>query len=137
MTDQLDIFAPRWKPADFDETKLTSEEQRLLAVLKVHIGRARAVRIKDLANYLTIDDRKVREILKHLSEHHIIAIGSAVSRGENGEPPGVFLIKTAEEYEEWKRQEKGRALSILKRIAIHERCTAKELYGQLAMELDA
>ena len=81
-----------------------------MAMLKVHIGRARAVRVKDLGNYLTMDERNLREILKHLSERHIIAIGSAVSRGKNGEPPGVFLIKTAEEYDEWKRQEKGRAL---------------------------
>jgi hypothetical protein len=40
-----------------------------------------------------------------MSEQRVIAIGSAVARGENGEPSGIFLIETAEKYEDWNRRE--------------------------------
>lgn len=136
MTGQLDIFKPppRWKPADFDELKLTSEEARVFSCLKFHVGRASAIKVPHMAAQLSMDERKLREILKHLRDEHGIAIGSAVGRSEKGDPPGIFLIETMEEYKEWRAQETGRALSILRGIAAREKQTVPDLLGQLRLE---
>lgn len=130
-----DLFnpAPRWRPPDFDAAKLTTEERALLNQLRFHVGRARAILVAELAHCLgNVDPRKIREILKHLRDNHGIAIGSAVSS-----PAGIFLIETIEEYKDWRDQEKGRALSILRGIALREKVTLPELCGQMALEVES
>jgi hypothetical protein len=58
-----DSFAPHWNPTDFEEPK--TEETRLLAMLKVPPA-GRAIRVKDLAYFVVIEDRNLRKILEHL-----------------------------------------------------------------------
>jgi hypothetical protein len=137
VTAQLDIFSgPRWRPDNFDEHRLTGKVKTIFEVLKFHEGRGMAIKIGTMAAITKVDGRIVRAVLKHLRDHYHLLVGSDPSR-RPGEPPGVFLIKTADEYKEWRRQMRGRAMSVLATIAIAERTTVAKLFGQMGAELEA
>jgi hypothetical protein len=111
------------------------KEKQVFDVVKFHEGRGMAIKIGTIAAVTNIDGRVVRDILKRLRDHHHLLIGSDPSK-RPGEPPGVFLIKTVEEYKEWRRQGRGRAVSVLTTIAIAERTTVAKLMGQMGVELE-
>lgn len=99
--------------------------------LRFHEGRARAIVEEELGRTLHMADRKLRTILKHLSEQHNIGICSTSTR-----PYGVYLVETLEEEEEYLERETGRALSILRRVARHKRSHLAELAGQAVFKLE-
>lgn len=131
MTDQLSIFRPLWAPIDFDETKLAGEEREVFAILKFHIGEARAIKVGTLAAHLgSVTERSVREVLKSLTESHGLAIASSIK------PPfGVYLVETAEEIRDYIKQLTDRALSMLYRRSVLEKKSLPELLGQLSLEV--
>ena len=121
---------PKWRPLTLDETKLTSEEAKVFALLKFHVGGARALKVEIAAHAAGVSQREIRDILKHLTEKHGLAIASSV------EPPyGVYLVETAEELERYCEQLKGRALSALRRMAILRKQHLGELLGQMKLEM--
>lgn len=126
-----DLFSPRWQPEGFDITRLTPIEGAVLSVLRYHVGRARAIVEEELAAALKLNDRKLRAILKHMSETHDIGICSTSTR-----PYGVYLVATIEEEEDYLKRETGRALSILRRISRHKRSHLAALAGQAALQLE-
>lgn len=120
------LFGPKWRPAGFEEAQLTAPEAAVFRLLKFHVGAARAIKVELVARYANVPEREAREILKHLTEKHGLAIASLV------QPPyGVYLVETAEELEAYCEQLKGRALSALKRMAILKRQHLEDLLGQL------
>lgn len=128
---QPDMFGPKWRPHDFDQVKLTFEEGRVLSLLEFHVGAARAIKVELIARHAEVPEREAREILKHLTEKHGVAIASLV------QPPyGVYLVETAEELEDYCEQLKGRALSALRRMAILRRQHLGELLGQIRLEAE-
>jgi len=134
MNDQTDLFKPppRWRPVNFDASKLTSEEEVVLAYLKVlHVGANRAIVVRELAKCCHMDARKLREILKHLTETHHVAIASSVEK-----PFGIFLIDNEEEALDYCKQLHSRALSTLRREAVIKRVTLPALLGQMELERD-
>ena len=126
-----DLFSPRWRPEGFDATRLTPIEGAVLSVLRYHVGRARAIVEEELAATLRITDRKLRAILKHMSEEHDIGICSSSTK-----PYGVYLVETLEEEEDYLKREMGRALSVLRRISRHKRSHYARLAGQAALKLE-
>jgi len=128
MSDQPDMFkqTPKWRPEGLDITKLNSEEGAVLSRLRFHEGLARAITVEEMSACLSMPDRKVRSVLKHLTEDHRIAIATAGT--------GCYLVQTAEELEGYLDNLKKRALSTLHRMAVLKRQHLPELLGQLSME---
>ena len=133
MAEQADIFSstPKWRTEGLDLAKLTPIEGATLSILRFHVGRARAIVEEEMAAALKISDRKLRAILKHMSEEHDIGICSTSTK-----PYGVYLVETIEEEEDYLKREKGRALSILRRISKHKRSHYAVLAGQAALVLE-
>lgn len=132
MDPQQNLFdkAPRWRPANFDASKLTSEEDVVLSYLKIlHVGAKRAIKQSELARCCHMDDRKLQLILKHLTETHHVGLASSVSP-----PYGVYLIDNEDEAIEYCKQLHNRALSTLRREAVIKRVTLPALLGQLSLE---
>ncbi|KKW41014.1 MAG: hypothetical protein UY90_C0065G0004 [Candidatus Peregrinibacteria bacterium GW2011_GWA2_54_9] len=133
MTDQLDIFKqpPKWRPEGFDILKLTPVEGAVLSILRYHVGHARALVVEELAATVKLEKRKLRDVLKHMSETHDIGICSTPTR-----PWGIYLVETLEEEDEYLKRETGRALSILRRVSRHKRSHVAALAGQAVMTLE-
>ena len=126
-----DLFSPRWRPEGFDIGKLTSVESAVLSILRYHIGHARALVVEELAAAVKLEKRKLRDVLKHMSETHDIGICSTPMK-----PWGIYLVETLEEEEEYLKREMGRALSVLRRISRHKRSHYARLAGQAALQLE-
>lgn len=126
---QESLFRPQWMPIGFDESKLPQEEKNLLAILKLHVGKARAIKVSFLSHFSAIGERGVREMLKHFTEEHGLGIATSI-----GEPYGVYLIETAEELDEYCANLQARGLSVLRRAAVLKKTHLPALLGQLAME---
>ena len=126
---QESLFRPQWMPIGFDESKLPAEEKSLLRILKLHVGKQRAIKINFLSHLTTVDERGVREMLKHFTEDHGLGIATSV-----GAPYGVYLIETAEELDQYCANLQARGLSVLRRAAVLRKIHLPKLLGQLAME---
>lgn len=126
---QINLFRPQWMPIAFDETTLPAEEKALLAILKLHVGRARAIKVGFLSHLSGAGERGVRDMLKHLSEDHGIGVASTTEA-----PFGVYLIETAQELDDYCANLQARGLSVLRRAALLKKVHLPELLGQLALE---
>lgn len=123
------LFRPQWMPAGFDAAALPAEEKTLLAILKLHVGRARAIKVSFLSHLSGAGERGVREMLKHLTEDHGVGIASTTEA-----PFGVYLIETADELNDYCDNLQSRGLSVLRRAAVLKKLHLPELLGQLALE---
>lgn len=109
---------------------MTDEERLLWDVVSGHRGRARAVSAADLAHATGLPDRAVRATIKTLIEQFGCPIASTPQA-----PAGYFIPETLEEIRETLDSLKGRALSILHRMARLRGEALPDLVGQLALEL--
>ncbi len=90
----------------------------------------RAAKLAEIAGIKSGDrKRKVRAVIKTLTEEHGLAIASALDN-----PAGYFLVETKEELSAYCRQLKHRSLSGLVRCSSLER-RKPEYLGQIRMEL--
>lgn len=129
-TFQFSLFRPLWSPVGFDELKLAGEERVVFAIIKFHIGEARAIKVGILAAHAGRAERTVREALKTLTETYGLAIASSIK------PPfGVYLVETAEELRDYMQQLTDRALSMLYRRSVLEKRSLPDLLGQLSLEV--
>jgi hypothetical protein len=107
-------------------------EHRVLAVLFDHYGRARAIRVPDLAALVGVGPREVQAIVHRLRIEHAAPIASTSAR-----PAGYFMAETAAEIEQFVREQRRKALGTLAAIAAVRRVALPELLGQLAIEMRA
>lgn len=113
------------------DSTLSPVEQDLWAILRTRRGRARAVSAAKLAHWTGLPERQVRKLLKEMIESHHLPIASAPT------PPAGFFVPTTElEVDEVCRSLRGRALSILRRMACLRRISLPELCEQLALDLE-
>lgn len=113
-----------------ERATMTEDEQLVWDLVSGHRGRARAVSASDLAHATGLTDRAVRAIIKTLIEQFGCPIASTPQA-----PAGYFLPETLEEIRETLDSLKGRALSILHRMARLRGEALPDLVGQLALEL--
>ena len=122
MTKQLDIF---------DELSMDTEEQQVLGLIRVRVGREQAIMVASIAEHTAIPPRTVRDIVKGLIEKHHIRIGSSL-----GNPAGYYMIETMEEAEQNERTLRRLGISILTRAAMLKRLTVKEYISRIQEELE-
>ncbi len=108
---------------------LTSKEMQILTLL--HGGRSQVVRSTDISRHTGIDRRQVREVIKHLREHHGCAIGSS-----SGRPAGYYLINDPKELEEFRRAMRRRGISILYMVARVSDSSLEAVFNQGRLELE-
>jgi hypothetical protein len=111
------------------EAELSPVAQDLWAILRTRQGRARAVSAAKLAHWTGLPERQVRAVLKDMIEAHQLPIASTPQR-----PAGYFLTTSEEEIEAVCRSLRGRALSILRRMACLRRTSLPALMQQLALD---
>jgi len=119
---QLDIF---------DELSMNSDSQSVLSLIRTRIGRQQALSVEYISQATDIPPRTVRDIVKHLIEHHHVRIGSAL-----GKPPGYYIIATQEEAEENERWLRKLGISILVHAAVLKKLSIKEYMKELQEELE-
>jgi len=76
-----------------------------------------------------VSDVHLRTIFKELVEFYGCQVGSSTS-----DPPGFYLIESAEEMEENVRSLSSRAFSILRRVAALKRIAMDEAYRQMKLD---
>jgi hypothetical protein len=112
-------------------TTLSPDEYTVLAELRRHRGRARAIGLDTIAILTDLSERHVQQVVAALIEDHGLPIGSAVKK-----PMGYFLIETEEELAESLSQLVHRLTALARRIAALKRSTLPLVLQQLALELD-
>ncbi|MBE3574561.1 MAG: hypothetical protein IMW99_03765 [Firmicutes bacterium] len=110
--------------------EMTQEEKDVAAWIETRHGAQQAISVGDLAQRTGLDERRVRQIVKHLIERHFLPIGSSVH------PGGYYVITDDGERRRVRRALIRRALSILERAKVYDRGPwIHSLIGQLEMQL--
>jgi len=114
----------------FDALSMDTDSKVVYSIIGCRFGKQGAVSVERIADMTGIPPRTVRDIVKHLIEHHQIRIGSSL-----GNPPGYYMIVTKEEAEQNEQTLRKLGISILTRAAVLKRLTIKEYMGRLQEEL--
>lgn len=110
--------------------ELSADETRVLEVLQLHRGRARAIHKEMLSRETGCEVRHLRSVIAHLIERHNQPIGSA-----SQSPAGYFLIETAQEAEQATQELQARIIQLAKRLAKLKRNTPADCLDQLRIDL--
>lgn len=109
---------------------LTETEERVLGVLKAHVGRENAIKALDIASAVNLgDDRPVREAIKSLTENHGLWIASSIRP-----PHGFYMIDDSREGFEYADNLFRRAVSILRRYSKIKKISAYQVAEQIKLE---
>lgn len=106
---------------------LTIEQSRLAVLLRK--GRRNARTVKDLSRSTGINERRVRQLVRHLIDDHGYCIGSATAH-----PAGYYLIDDKDELERFVRVMRHRGISILVRAAHVTGNSPVEVFNQGMLE---
>ena len=99
---------------------------RLLAVLRHHVGITRGIGVADLARLLGVPERRVRKLVSECREDGV-AIGAHPTTG-------YYIAETPEELEHCCRFLRSRALHSLRLEAQLRRIPLQDLIGQLRLK---
>jgi len=91
-------------------------------------GRDRAIKRLELAEACGISGRKVQEAVAILINDYGLFIGSHPTLG-------YWMMETEEELELARRNLRGRALKMLRRLSKLEKKSVEEVFGQLLLDL--
>jgi len=112
-----------------EDEDLTTEEERILRFI-IGRPRAQAIKIRDLAARLGMNERAMRQVINLLR-----IMGYPIGSSSN-QPAGYFEIRTLEELEETCRMFKRRALDELYVCSRLRKCSLPELLHQLKLEIE-
>ena len=115
---------------NYDAPSLTIGEEKVWRILVQCQGRGAAIQAVDLAQMTVINERRVRQIIKHLVEEHGILIGSSISK-----PYGYFVPVSTEEVEAVTKQLYHRLVSLAVRISRIKRISVEDVLGQMRLEV--
>jgi biotin operon repressor len=124
-------YVRRSQSPTYGSPGLSPDDTRVWTLIADRHGRAAAISAADLARETGLNDRAVRKIVKALIEQHGAPIASSPHP-----PAGYYLPETLDEIRETLDSLKGRALSILTRMARLRRMTLPEMVGQLQLEME-
>jgi biotin operon repressor len=110
---------------DFD---LTREEQAIIN--RLWPGRANVTSRRTISAETGIEERRVRQIIKHLRERHGYSIGSS-----SGHPAGYYIISDPKELEEFIGTMRHRGISILFMVAKVTGNSLETVFHQGKLEL--
>ncbi len=110
---------------------LDRDEQAVMKILRKHRGRQSAVKVDRIVQLTGINERQVRDIVRHLIHEHRAPVGSSTQK-----PYGYYWIVSGEEAEATVKALERRGISVLTRAADIKRITLPELLGQLKLELE-
>lgn len=114
-----------------EQFDMTDEEKSITGILTKATGRERAVSVRAITRMTGINERRVRQIVKHLIERHHFPIGSTTTA-----PSGYYMITDNDERVMVRKSLTGRALSILKRASVYDKAGwVGAITGQLELEL--
>lgn len=99
--------------------------QDVAAALAAHVGVARGVTAKALAERLGVHERKLRDLISELREEGIAVCGKPES--------GYYIAENAEELEETCQFLRSRAMTSLHLEARLRKITLPDLLGQLKL----
>ena len=108
---------------DFNRPSMTEEQKLICSLLRK--GRKNAIREKTLSATTGISGVRVRQIIKHLTEHHGILVVSSTAN-----PPGFYFPETREEYRAGVTQYVNRIRSLAGRLKAMDREAYESLFGQ-------
>ncbi len=111
---------------------LDRDEQAVMKILRKHRGRESAVKVNRIVQLTGINERQVRDIVKHLIHEHRVPVGSSTKK-----PYGYYWIETADEAFENYEALRRRGISVLARAAKVKGVTLPELLGQLKLETES
>ncbi len=115
-----------------EEIEMTREEKQITEILTEASGRERAVSVAAISRSTGINERRVRQIVKHLIERHQFPIGSTTTV-----PSGYYIITDNEERIMVRKSLLRRAFSILKRASVYDKAGwVGAITGQLELELE-
>lgn len=111
--------------------EMTKDELTIAMWIESRLGPRQAIPVAELSLRTGLDERRVRQIVKHLIERHYLPIGSSVN------PGGYYTISDNNERLRVRRALIRRAVSILERARAYDRGNwINGLIGQLEMQLE-
>jgi hypothetical protein len=113
---------------DFTGPLMTGEEQRVLAAIKGHVGKAAAIKGKRLAAAIGMNYDEMREVISHLVIGHKVRIASCGK--------GYFLAQTPEEIREASRSLKHRGIMVFLHASCLEDASLEEVFHQARMDYE-
>lgn len=116
------------------KNEYTKTEKAILSILLGHTGSANAIKSRELASRTGIEERKVRDVIKHLIEDKHVPIGSSTVK-----PYGYYIIIDNDERNHVSANLYARAISILRRARAYDQKRSKwvsDLIGQLELIKD-
>jgi hypothetical protein len=117
------LFACHDDPLDIDEQEILSSLGR---------GRMSAIPAGAIADRLAMDERKVRQVIRHLIDCHHAVIGSATDS-----PPGFYLVTDPGELADVVGALRHRGISILARAARISGNSIESIFHQGVLEIEA
>lgn len=111
---------------DFD---MTAEERAVFACLRP--GRARAVTSRQIAQETGIEERAVRDLVKHLREARGCCIGSS-----SGLPAGYYILDDPAELEAFTASMRRRGISILYMVSKVTKSSLEAVFNQGRLDLE-
>jgi hypothetical protein len=105
---------------------------RVLAVIRIHVGRDRAISMHAIAEQLRISTRDIQDIVKFLVEERSWPIGSATSK-----PFGYYLIRNEDELRQNYQHFVRRGVSNLRHARAYKKASiVGPIVGQLEIEVE-
>lgn len=108
-------------------------ERRLLALLRGHQGKQRAVPLMLIAQRMGLQNRAVKELVQNLR----VSFGVQIGASRDGEGGGYYIVATEAESDESTAQMWNQAVAMLRVVAQMRsgRQTLAEMTAQIALEL--
>lgn len=107
------------------------DKDEALIVRSLLYGKENAIKAPVLAKDIGIDERVLRDAIRHLRQSHGLRIGTSLEK-----PAGYYLIRTKEEARETSGQLWSRVIDMLKTIKVIEGASLLELEGQLRLRME-
>jgi hypothetical protein len=127
VTQQLPLDLNGASPAD------RSKIARVLAIIRVHVGRDRAISMHEIAARTGVSTRDIQDIVKTLVEERSIPIGSATTK-----PYGYYVIRSEKELEENYQHFVRRGVSNIRHArAFNKPATIEDIVRQVKLEIEA
>ena len=119
---------PEQMQLSFDSIPMTSDEKAVWAAIETHRGQGNEILGSRLADNLSLEYKRVRQIISHLVRTHHRLIGSNTN--------GYYVAVTPEEIDEITRSLRHRGIMILVRAASIQKGAVTEVFKQGLIEFE-
>lgn len=110
---------------------LSWEEQKVSRLIRCHVGRDKAISVRDLALKTGLEEKRVREVVRELIIRHGEPIGSTP-----GSPPGYYILSSQDEINRAYKSLVDRGKAIIFRASRLRQFSVDEVLGQIKLEFE-